>query len=97
MSRGKRTAEVQGSSSNLDLRHLRRDTRTALELAVVALAPEDLIDGLAAVAGLLEALEELPRDSPPVMAIVPQLAQRSRKVLRRWKTWHARHLARITA
>ena len=61
------------SQTHLDLSHLRRETRTALELAVVALAPFELLDGLAAAAGLLEALEELPRDSPAVVALVPPL------------------------
>ena len=41
--------------SGLSLSHLRRETRTALELAVVALAPSELLERLAASAGLLEA------------------------------------------
>jgi len=35
------------STSRLDLSHLRRQARTALELAIVELAPNDLIDRLA--------------------------------------------------
>lgn len=52
-------------ATRMDLSHLRRESRTALELAIVELAPSDLIDRLAVVAGLLEALVELPADSAP--------------------------------
>lgn len=76
----------------MELGHLRREVRTALELAVVALAPSDLIDGLAAAAGLLEALVELPPKSPPVLALVPELEKRSTKVLNEWRKWKAEHL-----
>jgi hypothetical protein len=73
--------------TQLDLSHLRRETRTALELAVVALAPPDLIDRLAAAAGLLESLAGLPADAPPVVALVPKLVKRSRAVLNDWDRW----------
>ncbi len=85
------------SDSALDLGHLRRDTRTALELAVVALAPSDLIDRLAASAGLLEALVELPPDSPPVLALVPRLAKRARSALEAWQRWQTDHLSKAKA
>ena len=55
-----------------DLSHLRRDARTALELAIVELAPNDLIDRLALVTGLLESLAELPADSAPAIALGPR-------------------------
>jgi hypothetical protein len=97
LSRGSRPAGTQAGSTDLDLSHLRRDARTALELAVVALAPAELLDGLAAVAGLLEAVEELPRDSPPVVAMLPPLVQRARKALDKWNKWHAEHLAKVRA
>jgi hypothetical protein len=76
----------------MELGHLRREIRTALELAVVALAPSNLIDGLAAVAGLLEALVELPPKSPPVLALVPALEKRSKKVLDEWQKWKTERL-----
>ncbi len=76
----------------MELGHLRREIRTALELAVVALAPSDLIDGLAAAAGLLEALVELPAKSPPVLALVPELEKRSARVLNEWQKWKAERL-----
>jgi len=81
-----------GGDSSLDLSHLRRDVRTALELAVVALAPSDLVDRLAACAGLLEALVELPTNSAPVLALVPSLGKRTRSALEDWEKWEREHL-----
>jgi hypothetical protein len=79
----------------LDLSHLRRETRTALELAVAAFAPSELVDRLAMVAGLLEALVELPPDSAPVVALVPELQKRAESALDDWKRWREEHLERI--
>jgi hypothetical protein len=76
----------------LDLRHLRRDARTALELAVVALAPSHLVDRLATVAGLLEALLELPTDSAPVIALVPEVQSRAQSALEDWRKWEKEYL-----
>jgi len=81
----------------MDLRHLRRETRTALELAVVALTPTDLVDRLAAVAGLLEALVELPPNSPPGLALVPRLTTRARSALEDWQKWQHEHLEKKMA
>jgi hypothetical protein len=80
--------DPDGREMSLDLRHLRRDVRTALELAVVALAPGELVDRLAVSAGLLEALVELPTDSAPVIALVPKLVTRTRRALEDWEKWH---------
>lgn len=93
MSKGGKPAEVGRPKSQMDLSHLRRESRTALELAVVALAPSDIIDPLATSAGLLEALVELPADSAPVIALVPKLVTRTRKALEDWQKWHQEHLA----
>jgi hypothetical protein len=76
----------------LDLSHLRRETRTALELAVVALAPSELIEPLATAAGLLEAIAELPTDSAPVIALIPGLVSRANSALHDWNTWHRAYL-----
>jgi hypothetical protein len=76
----------------MDLSHLRRESRTALELAVVAMAPSDLVDRLAASAGLLEALVALPMDSAPVIATVPKLVTRTRSALEDWQKWQHEHL-----
>ena len=75
----------------LDLRHLRRETRTALELAVAAMAPSELVDRLAASAGLLEAVVELPPDSAPVVALIPKLTSRARAALDDWQRWKGEH------
>lgn len=81
-------------SSLLDLRHLRRETRTALELAIVELAPNDLIDRLGVVAGLLEALAELPTDSAPAIALGPATIDRARDALAAWHAWIERRKKR---
>jgi hypothetical protein len=86
------STEDAPGESQLDLSHLRRDSRTALELAVVAMAPSHLVDRLATSAGLLEALVELPPNSPPVLALVPTLVTRTRNVLEDWQQWHREHL-----
>lgn len=86
-----------GSKTALDLNHLRRDARTAVELAIVALAPEDIVDGLAVIAGLLEAISELPAESPPVSILVPKLTDRAKTALARWNRWHSEHVAQIKA
>jgi len=92
VSKHRGSTELEGVETPLDLSHLRRESRTALELAVVALAPSELVDRLAISAGLLEALAELPTDSAPVMALVPNLATRTRDALDDWRKWHQEHL-----
>jgi hypothetical protein len=77
--------------SRMDLNHLRRESRTALELAIVALAPNDLLDRLAVATGLLEALAELPPDSPPAVALVPPTIERARAACEAWRAWASRH------
>jgi len=86
--------EVEQADFQIDLSHLRRESRTALELAVVAMAPSELVDRLAAAAGLLEALVELPTDSAPVVAIVPKVTTRARRALEDWQKWHHEHLGK---
>lgn len=76
----------------LDLSHLRREARTALELAIVALAPTELVDRIATVAGLLEALVELPADSATVVAVVPRVQSQAKSALDDWQKWHKEHL-----
>ena len=92
MGKRERPTYVESADVELDLSHLRRETRTALELAVVTLAPGALTERLAAAAGLLEALVELPPDSPPVIALVPRVVKRSKAALEKWKKWRAKHL-----
>jgi len=86
------STQERSGLTQLDVTHLRREARTALELAVVALAPWRLIEGLAMLAGLLEALSELPLDSPPVVALFPKVRARAESILDEWRTWHREHL-----
>lgn len=80
-------SEPDEPTTRLDLSHLRRKARTALELAIVELAPNDLIDRLGLVTGLLEALAELPADSAPAIALGPPTADRARVALKMWRDW----------
>lgn len=77
--------------THVELSHLRRETRTALELALVAMAPPGLIERLAVCAGLLEAIAELPAASPPLNVHVPKLVVRSRASLHEWAEWQSAH------
>jgi len=94
VSKRHRATGVAPPETSLDISHLRREARTALELAVVALAPSALIDELAATAGLLEALVELPANSPPAVALVPRVVKRTREALEAWQDWQAEHLVK---
>lgn len=87
-----RARPAPASESALSLSHLRRETRTALELAVIALAPSQLLERLAAAAGLLEALIELPANSPPALALIPGLLERANASLADWQTWQRENL-----
>jgi hypothetical protein len=97
VSKRQESSEASQGETPLDLSHLRREARTALELAVAAMAPSEIIDRLAAAAGLLEAIGELPPNSPPVLALVPGLVKRSRVALEEWQRWHEVHLAKVKA
>jgi hypothetical protein len=71
--------------------HLRREVKTALELAVVAFAPAPLVDGLAVAAGLLEAVSELPADVPALSGLASSTVVRATKALERWRAWQDEH------
>jgi hypothetical protein len=73
----------------LRVSHLRREVKTALELAVAALAHAEVIDGLATAAGLLEALAEFPRSSAPVLATLPRAKELAERSLQAWREWQA--------
>jgi hypothetical protein len=92
MSKRGQPTELDQADSQMDLSHLRRESRTALELAVISMAPSDLVDRLATAAGLLEALVELPTDSAPVVGIVPRVVTGARSALEDWQKWHHEHL-----
>ena len=77
------------SEDALRISHLRREVKTALELAVAALAHSEVIDGLATAAGLLEALDEFPRSSAPVLATLPRAHELAERSLQAWRDWQA--------
>jgi hypothetical protein len=81
------TKPDEPTTTRLDLSHLRREARTALEIAIVELAPNEHIERLALVTGLLEALAELPADSAPAIALGPSTADRARGALKLWRDW----------
>ena len=84
-------------ASTLRTRHLRREVKTALELAVAALAHAEVIDRLATAAGLLDALAEFPQSSAPVLATLPRAVEMAEGALDDWRNWQARPARRRTA
>jgi hypothetical protein len=92
MATGSKPPERTHGDVRLELTHQRRDARTALELAVVTLAPWPVIERLATAAGLLEALSELPRDSPPALALMAKVAALAKDALDQWSKWEKEHL-----
>jgi hypothetical protein len=77
------------------LRHLARDVSTALELALVRMAPNPLIEQLASAAGLITALQELPLDTESLKIWADQSVERAERALAEWNSWEERH--RVTA
>jgi hypothetical protein len=70
-----------------EIRHLLRTVKTALELAVVARAPTDLLNRLARPAGLLEAVSQLPVEGTATEALIPDLLIEARSAVDRWEAW----------
>jgi hypothetical protein len=79
----------------MQLRHLGRETSTALELALVRMAPNPLIESLSSVAGLLTALEALPLDTESLRVWAEQANERAERALAEWRRWEEQH--RVTA
>ncbi|MDB4969960.1 MAG: hypothetical protein JWN44_5649 [Myxococcales bacterium] len=71
----------------MKLRHLQREVATALELALVALAPNAIIDSLANAAGLLVALSELPLDNEALSLWAKDATERAERTLATWEAW----------
>jgi len=73
-------------------RHLLRSVKTALELAIVARAPADIVNRLGRVAGLLDATIQLsndasPADASPANALMPELIADGQAAVERWEAW----------
>lgn len=71
-----------------EIRHVLRSVKTSLELAIVALAPSDLLNRLGRVAGLLEAVSQLPTDEGPAQALTPGLIADGVAAVDAWNKWH---------
>jgi hypothetical protein len=85
------TPRKKGSSANaLRANHLRREVKTALELAVASMSPSEIVDRLAIAAGLLEALAEFPPDATPVVATGPRAVAIGDEALKAWRAWEAK-------
>jgi hypothetical protein len=71
-----------------EVRHLLRALKTSLELAIVARAPGDLLNRLGRVAGLLDAVSQLPTDEGPAQALTPALLADGLAAVEAWDKWH---------
>lgn len=81
----------------MELRHLARDVKTALELALAALAPSDLVDRLATAAGLLDAITDMALDEVASIPLVTRTVERANLALVAWHRWRADHWRPMTA
>lgn len=71
-----------------ELRHLLRNVKTSLELAILARAPSDLLNRLGRAAGLLDAVSQLPTDEGPVQALTAGLIADGLAAIGAWDKWH---------
>jgi hypothetical protein len=71
-----------------ELRHLLRSVKTSLELAIVARAPADLLNRLGRVAGILDAVTQLPTDEGPAQALIAGLVADGLAAVDAWNRWH---------
>ena len=71
-----------------EIRHLLRTVKTSLELAIVGLAPSDLLNRLGRVAGLLDAVSQLPTDEGPAQALTAGLIADGVAAVDAWNKWH---------
>ena len=71
-----------------EVRHLLRSVKTSLELAIVARAPSDLLNRLGRVAGLLDAISQLPTDDGPAQALTADLIADGLAAVDAWDKWH---------
>jgi hypothetical protein len=74
-----------------EIRHLLRNVKTSLELAIVARAPTDLLNVLGRVAGLLDAVSQLPTDEGPAQALTAGLIADGLAAVDAWNRWHRAH------
>jgi hypothetical protein len=83
-------------SKHMELRHLAREVKTGLELALAAVAPSDLVDRLAIAAGLLDAITDMTLDDSSV-PLVTRTVERANQALAAWSQWRTDHPPKATA
>ena len=76
-------------STPMRVRHLAREVSTALELAMVGMAPNAMIERLGSAAGLLMALTELPLDTEALRIWAKETVTRAELCLEDWRRWEA--------
>ncbi len=84
-------------TKQMELRHLAREVKTGLELALAALAPSDLVDRLAIGAGLLEAITDMALDEGSTLPLVTRTVERANEALAAWHRWRDDHPPKATA
>ena len=84
-------------SKQMELRHLAREVKTGLELALAALAPSDLVDRLAIGAGLLDAITDMALDETATIPLVTRTVERANEALAAWQRWRDDHPPKATA
>ena len=70
-----------------EIRHLLRTVKTSLELAILARAPVDLVNRLARVSGLLDAVSQLPTDEGPAQEMTATLIADAFSAVEVWRVW----------
>jgi hypothetical protein len=73
----------------MQLTHLQREVKTAVELALAQFAPSDLLDQLAVVAGLLDAFTSLDVDDVTAHPLLAPTTERAKVALAAWHRWEA--------
>lgn len=84
-------------SKQMELRHLAREVKTSLELALAAPTPSDLVDRLAIAAGLLDAITDMALDEAATLPLVTRTVERANEALAAWQRWRADHPPKATA
>jgi hypothetical protein len=80
-------AEEQSVDKPTEIRHLLRTVKTSLELAIVARAPADLVNRLARVSGLLDAVSQLPFQGGPARDMTAGLIADALSAVELWRVW----------
>jgi len=83
--------------TQMHLTHLARDVTTALELAIAAFAPSELVDRLALAAGYLDAFQALDSEATALQPLITRTTERADLALSIWRQWEKDHPPRASA